>query len=101
MERAIDPSQLYRRVVALLRAARIGYVEVLIDATDNAGIETAIEAGFLPYAYFPSFKAHGETRRDFVFGLAHENRMRIPRALPDAYRRFLKVYLQQQATILE
>jgi len=96
VERVVDPTQLYRRVIALLRRARVGYVEVLIDAADSAGVEAALDAGFLPYAYFPSFKAHGESRRDFVvFGLAHENRMRVPRHLHPAYRRFLDVYLQQ------
>lgn len=75
---------------------------MLIDAADRGGIEAALDAGFSPYAYFPSFKAHEDTRRDFiVFGLAHENRMRIPMSLPSMYRRYLDLYLAQRRVVLD
>jgi hypothetical protein len=102
IEERVDPVALYRRTAEILHERGITYIEVINDAGDAAGIEAILRAGYLPCAYFPCLKNHGELRRDYVvFGRSFE----AP-SLPDAdvdevYLEYFRAYyrLHQHASI--
>ncbi len=74
LELAVDPALLYRKVAMMIQGERISYLEVIVDAADVAALELLVRAAFLPCAYFPCLKRHGDTRRDFVvMGRAFES----------------------------
>lgn len=66
LEREVNPTELYLEVCRMLRGADVAYIEVINDAADIYGIESILDAGFLPCGYFPCLKSQGEERRDYV-----------------------------------
>lgn len=64
---AVDPTLLYDAASTLLnRCCGVTYIEVINDAGDAPGIEAIVSAGYLPCAYFPSFRTLGDERRDYA-----------------------------------
>ncbi len=66
LDHPVDPVDLYKAVSLLLNRHNISYIEMINDAGDSHGIDCLLKAGYLPVAYFPSFKRQGDRRRDYV-----------------------------------
>ena len=66
LDLAVNPAALYTDVSGLLKARGVSYIEIINDATDAQGIQSILNAGYLPCAYFPSFHNSGDVRRDYV-----------------------------------
>lgn len=66
LDRPVNPAELYDRLALMVNRRGISFVEVINDAADIVGIDLICRAGYIPCAYFPSFKRQGEGRRDYV-----------------------------------
>lgn len=101
LEEAVNPAELYKMVSFMLQQRNISYIEVIVDAGDVTSIEYMAQAGFLPCAYFPCLKKHGNFRRDFVvLGKSFEkiNYSHIKPRQP--YMNFISQYLKLEAAML-
>ncbi|MBI5629955.1 MAG: hypothetical protein HY921_03610 [Elusimicrobia bacterium] len=98
----VSPVELYRRVVEALRSSQAGYIEVINDAADAAGIECILQAGFVPCGYFPALKKHVDLRRDYVvFARTFEPFSCDEACLSEPYARLLAEFRRAQASPAE
>jgi len=92
----VNPTDLYHEVSLMLNARGISFIEVINDAADYAGLESMVQAGFVPCVYFPAFKRQGESRRDFVVLARSFERIlgsqRHPSIVDPQYLAFLQQY---------
>jgi hypothetical protein len=101
LEVPVHPAGLYSRVALMIRGEHISYVEVIIDAADCTAIDLMLQAGFLPCAYFPCLKKHGDTRRDFVvLGRAFENLHVLASSLTQSYTAYVREYVKLELTMM-
>lgn len=101
IEERVSPVDLYRSIAAMLYARGITYIEVINDAADAAGIHFILAAGYLPCAYFPCLKNHGDGRRDYVvFGRSFESPVLSDANVDDIYLEYFRAYhrLHQELT---
>lgn len=97
LELPVNPQELYKKVLLMLHEKNISYIEVLVDAADIVSIEYMAQAGFLPCAYFPCLKRHGDTRRDFVIlGKTFEKLQVAGKPLQKIYLDYINCYLDIQ-----
>jgi len=97
----VNPVELYRKIAVLLNQHGITYLEVINDAGDLAGTQAILDAGFLPCAYFPSFKRLGDSRWDYVvFSCSFEKPLPVAEAdavhIHPLYLDYLKEYRRQE-----
>lgn len=98
IEIAVDPVRLYKKVADILKATNISYIEVINDAGDVTGTDAIIQAGYLPCAYFPALKSHGDSRRDYVvFARSFENFYYPRMQIDPIYLEYLKQFYQLEA----
>jgi len=92
----VNPTELYHEVALMLNARGISFIEVINDAADRTGLESMMQAGFVPCVYFPAFKCQGESRRDFVVLARSFERIlgsqRQPSIVDPQYLAFLQAY---------
>jgi len=101
-ELAVDPALLYRKVAQMIRSEHISYIEVIVDAADVAALELLFRAAFLPCAYFPCLKRHGDTRRDFVvMGRAFESLDISDRTLARSLQPYIGEYFNLEMVQLQ
>lgn len=97
LERTVDPVELYRGALGLLRGRGMSYVEIINDAADGSGNDCILRAGFTPTAYFPALKRQGSMRRDYaVFGRAYENLRTPSRGAAKTYRDYFRLYYKAE-----
>ena len=93
MSIAINPTQLFIKIQALLRHCDVSYVEIINDAADALGTECILRGGFTPCAYFPAFKKQGEQRHDYViFGRSFEYLCQPDSQVDEAYFQYFWEY---------
>ncbi|MHC9543763.1 MAG: hypothetical protein AB9903_29975 [Vulcanimicrobiota bacterium] len=102
LELAVDPALLYRNVAMMIQGKHISYLEVIVDAADVAALELLIRAAFLPFAYFPCLKRHGDTRRDFVImGRSFESLDISDRTLAKSLKPYIAEYFNLEMAQLQ
>jgi hypothetical protein len=95
-----DYALVLQGVVKALNDMGVSYIELLVDAYSPQLQRQALEARFLPSAYFPAFRKVGDKRWDYIIFSRSSEMLdfRNVRVI-SAYRAFLKEYLRIWQTL--
>ena len=89
-----DGTRVFKSIAAALNELGVSYIELLVDAYSPELQAHALNARFLPSAYFPAFRRVGARRWDYVvFSRSFEIFDFRNVRLISIYRNFLKEYL--------
>jgi len=93
----VNPVQLYRSTIDVLRSMNVSYVEIINDAADSIGNQWILDASFVPCGYIPAFKRQNEMRRDYVvFCKSFEYVCRPDLNIPKPFLEFFRAYFHAE-----
>jgi len=92
-----DPSLMLQSVAQALRQINVSYIELLVDAYSPELQWSALNARFLPSAYFPAIMKAGSKRWDYVvfsrsFDMLDFRNVSITHAYGDFLQEYLKLW---------